>query len=45
MFSTIANLVMCLIIIGAGIMIVYVNIKENPYEKDIKDMLNRDIDN
>ena len=45
MIETIGNLILCLMIIGSGILIVYVNVKENPYEKDIKDMLDRDIDN
>ena len=45
MLETIGNLLLCLMILGSGILIVYVNVKENPYEKDIKDMLDRDRDN
>lgn len=44
MFETIANLILMLMIIGSGVLIVYVNVKNNPYEKDIKDMINRDED-
>lgn len=44
MFETIANLALCLMILGAGVLIVYVNVKENPHEKDIKDMFDRDRD-
>jgi hypothetical protein len=42
MFETIANLILMLMIIGSGVLIVYINIKDNPYEKDVKDMLDPD---
>ena len=42
MLEVIGDLILCLMIIGSGVLIVYVNVRENPYEKEIKGPYHKD---